>query len=155
MPLLITPDILLRKILADACLNQLPLVKIRENEIPLWEKWEKRRSAKEIGILRRRETRTGQPLGPKGYWAWKKYEFGCWHRPHRIDEAIIEWMSPAWMASGLDPDYITVVASGPFGGMYLVYRNEKCLGMEKDSPFDTREGMLEWMERFSKRESPS
>ena len=50
------------------------------------------------------------------------------------------------------PDYVTVIASGPFGGLYLIYHNEKCLAMEKDSPFDTREGMIKWMERFSKRD---
>ena len=143
-----TPDIMLRKILTDVCLDRLPFLEIRENERPLWMKWEKRRSPKEIGFLRRKEKRVGRPLGPQGHWAWKKDESCTSWRPHSLDEAIIEWMCPAWMGHGLDPDYITVVSSGPFGGLYHIYRNERFLTMEMDVPFGDRIGMIKWLQRF-------
>ena len=92
----VTPDILLRKVLADACLNQLPLLEFRENEESLWTKWEKGRSVKEIGALRQNESRIGRPLGPKGHWARKKIKYGRWYRPHRIDEVLVEWMNSAF-----------------------------------------------------------
>lgn len=140
-----TPDIILRKILVNACLVRLPILEIRENEHPLWREWEKNRTPKEIASLHRKEKRFGKPLGPQGYWAWKKYEYGRWYRPHHMNEVVVEWMNPAFF-----PDYVTVVCSGPFGGLYLIYRNEKFLAMEKDSPFDDREGMIQWMKRFLK-----
>ncbi|WP_150113932.1 hypothetical protein [Leptospirillum ferriphilum] len=145
-----TPDILLRTILADACLVRLPMIEIRENEHSLWMEWEKRMSPKEIESLHRKEKRSGQPHGPQGHWAIKKYEFGRWYRPHHRNEVVVEWMNPTFF-----PDYVTVLSSGPFGGLYLVYLNEKFLALEMDSPFDDRDGMVQWMERFLKSEKPA
>ena len=143
-----TPDFILRKILADACLVQLPLLKMRGNELEIFSAWEKKRSPGERANLRRREKRSGQPLGPKGCWAVRKHEYGCWYRPHRLDEVVVEWMCPYWMYSGEGPDYVTVVASGPFGGLYHIYRNERLLKMEEEIPFRNKDEMFRWMESF-------
>lgn len=143
-----TPDIILKEILVKACLDHLPLLEIRENELSFWLSWEKKRSSMMIANLRRKERRSGKPLGPRENWAWRKHEYGRWYRPHRLDEVVVEWMCPAWTGPGLDPDYITVVASGPFGGLYQIYRNEKFLTMEMESPFGDRTGIIEWLQRF-------
>nr|EES53915.1 MAG: protein of unknown function [Leptospirillum ferrodiazotrophum] len=140
-----TPDLLLRKILADACLNRLPLLGIRENELAIFSAWERKRPAKMRANLSRKENRSGQLLGPRGYWAWRKQEYGCWYRPHRLDEVVVEGMYP-----GLYPDYVTVLSSGPFGGLYLVYRNVEFLSLEKESPFRDKEEMYRWVEQFLK-----
>lgn len=149
-----TPDFILRKILADACLVQLPLLEMRGNELEIFSAWEKKRSPGERVNLRRREKRSGQPLGPKGCWAVRKHEYGSWYRPHRLDEVVVEWMCPYWMYSGEGPDYVTVVASGPFGGLYHIYRNERLLKMEVGRSFDDRIGMIKWIERLLKSEKP-
>lgn len=143
-----TPDIILRRILVKACLDHLPLLEIRGNELAIFSAWEKKRSPDERVNLRRKEKRSGQPLGPRGYWAGRKHEYGYWYRPHRLDEVVVEWMCPYWMCSGQGPDYISVVASGPFGGLYHIYRNERLLKMEVDVPFDDRIGMIKWMHWF-------
>ena len=148
-----TPDSILRKILVESCLDHLPLLELHEDERAFWSTWEEKRSKAMLANLHRKEKRFGKPLGPRGNWAWRKHEYGRWYRSHRLDEVIVEWMCPAWMCPGLDPDYITVISSGPFGGLYQIYRNERFLTMEMDPPFGDRTGMIEWLQRYDSKAS--
>lgn len=113
---------LLREAMCLACLRDLPLLEMREDngEIATFERFVRRHSRAELAARCRRERRTGTPLGPNGMWAWRAKKHGRLVRPHRLEEVCVETMYFG-LDAGRRAIYTIVLSSGRFGAFETVY----------------------------------
>ena len=96
--------------------------------------------------MRAKETRLRAPEGPRGYWSRWYQRSSRAYRPHRLDEVFAEWMSPVWIERDA-PGYLTVISSGPFGGVCAVFWNDTLISEELEMPFQTLEEARAWVKR--------
>lgn len=130
------------KVVFGAAINVFPLLEIREAEITLFSEL-KHLNPAELRRLRANETRHHVPYGPDGYWARWYQQGRNLYRPHRLDEVFVEWMSAVW-TGGNAPGYLTVISSGPYGGLCAVFWNDMLVCQEKMMPFQTLAEAQAW-----------
>lgn len=126
-----------------AVMDAFPLLEMKEDETSLLSGWMRRRDRAALRALRAKETRLRVPAGPRGYWSRWHLRFGKAYRPHRLDEVFVEWMSPVWIERNA-PGYLTVISSGPFGGLCTVFWNDALISEEQEMPFQTLEEARAW-----------
>ncbi|MGE0105810.1 MAG: hypothetical protein AB7S53_02435 [Thiomonas sp.] len=117
----------LRQSLGRACLHDLPwLDQAHRNEESKFARFEKRVGPDALQTLRRAERLDMSPRGcrPSVWWADRRRERdGSMWRPHGLDEVFVEAFFPWWSKSESAPLYVTVVSSGPYGGLETLYIN--------------------------------
>ncbi|MDD2749911.1 hypothetical protein [Acidithiobacillus sp.] len=124
-----------------AAINVFPLLEIREAEMTLFSGL-KHLNPAELRRLQAKEIRHHVPYGPDGYWA-RWYQRHIPYRPHRLDEVFVEWMSAVWVGKNA-PGYLTVISSGPYGGLCAVFWNDMPVCQEKMMPFQTLAEAKAW-----------
>lgn len=126
-----------------------PVIEVSE---PVWQEkgtWDRKMGKQRLASIRRMETRIGTPLGPNGHWAlaWTK-KFGRYYRPHKTSEIILEFACPIW-DQGRN-DMLSLISSGPFGGLYTVFLNHESLLMNSDKiPFDSSATAVSWLKNHN------
>lgn len=131
-----------RKVMFLSAMQTFPLLEMREKEIVLFSGWKHQNTA-DLRRLRAKEDRQHIPCGPDGYWAYWCHEYNRPYRPHRLDEIFVEWMSAVWVERNA-PGYLTVVSSGPYGGLCAVFWNNTLISEEDEMPFQTLSEAQAW-----------
>ncbi len=115
---------------------------------PAWQEkvtWDRKMGKRRLATIRRRETMIGIPLGPNGHWAlaWPK-RFGRYYRPHKRSEIILEFACTIWDRG--KADMLSLISSGPFGGLYTVFLNYEPIIMYLDEmPFNSSTAAASWL----------
>lgn len=109
------PFEVLRVAMTRACLVDLPFVQFRDAELEVYDTFERRYRTR-LSELRRRERASGTPCGPHGLWCRRQRRHGSLWRPHTLDEVWLDVMYRRF-----DDLYVTVLSSGPYGGIPAVY----------------------------------
>lgn len=134
------------RVVFKAVMEIFPLLEMNESEARLLSGWAGRRDPATLRVVRAKETRLRAPEGPRGYWSRWYQRSGRAYRPHRLDEVFVEWMFPVWIERDA-PGYLTVISSGPFGGVCAVFWNDTLISEEQKIPFQTLEEARAWIKR--------
>ena len=129
-----------------AVMEVFPLREMKTPEAEFLSTWAVRCDRATLRALRAKEIRLRIPGGPHGYWARWYRRSGRAYRPHRLDEVFVEWMSPVWIERDA-PGYVTVISSGPFGGLCAVFWNDTLISEEQEMPFQTLEEARAWVKK--------
>lgn len=127
-----------------AVMDVFPLREMKTAETEFLSSWAARRDPATLRAVRAKEIRLRIPGGPRGYWSRWYQRSGRAYRPHRLDEVFVEWMSPVWIERNA-PGYVTVISSGPFGGLCAVFWNDTLISEDQDMPFQTLGEAQAWV----------
>lgn len=134
---------ILSRAIFKSTIEVFPMLEMNMDEKEFLLRWVRQRGPAAMRVVRAKERRLRVPAGPQGYWSRWYRHIGRAYRPHRLDEVFVEWMSLVW----IDRDahgYLTVISSGPFGGLCAVFWNDALISEEQVMPFQTLEEAQAW-----------